>query len=100
VRCCSELIVEARCFGADSSLSSILQLDIARPRAGGSKGDKKEKKKNMGVGESFAFLARSTYIRCIATLVVSYGIAINIVEACAPLRLYLFPIIWQSTQRS
>ena len=44
-----------------------------------SKKEKKDKPK-MGVGESFAFLANSTYIRCIATLVVSYGIAINIVE--------------------
>ena len=41
---------------------------------------KKKSKPNMGVGESFAFLAGSTYIRCMATLVVCYGIAINIVE--------------------
>ena len=34
----------------------------------------------MGVGESFAFLASSSYIRDLATLVVAYGISINLVE--------------------
>jgi ATP:ADP antiporter, AAA family len=41
---------------------------------------KKKKKTNMSVGESFVFLAKSTYIRCMATLVVAYGISINLVE--------------------
>lgn len=40
----------------------------------------KKKKEKMSVGESFAFLAKSTYIRCLATLVVAYGISINLVE--------------------
>jgi ATP:ADP antiporter, AAA family len=41
---------------------------------------KQKDKPNMGIMESFKFLANSTYIRCMATLVVCYGIAINIVE--------------------
>ena len=40
---------------------------------------KKEKPK-MSLKESFAFLARSKYIGCLAILVIGYGIAINIVE--------------------
>lgn len=40
---------------------------------------KKEKPK-MGVMESFAYLAKSKYILSIAILVISYGIAINLVE--------------------
>lgn len=41
---------------------------------------KKKVKAKMGVGESFAFLAQSSYIRDMATLVVAYGISINLVE--------------------
>ena len=41
---------------------------------------KKKKKAKMSVGESFAFLAASRYIRDLATLVVAYGISINLVE--------------------
>eukprot|EP00520_Triparma_pacifica_P001144 CAMPEP_0118653020 /NCGR_PEP_ID=MMETSP0785-20121206/11619_1 /TAXON_ID=91992 /ORGANISM="Bolidomonas pacifica, Strain CCMP 1866" /LENGTH=561 /DNA_ID=CAMNT_0006545557 /DNA_START=38 /DNA_END=1723 /DNA_ORIENTATION=+ len=40
----------------------------------------KKKKAKMSMGESFKFLADSKYIRNLATLVVSYGMAINIVE--------------------
>lgn len=40
---------------------------------------KKEKPK-MGVFESFAFLAKSNYILCLAVLVIAYGICINLVE--------------------
>ncbi|KFM28405.1 ADP,ATP carrier protein 1, chloroplastic [Auxenochlorella protothecoides] len=40
----------------------------------------KKKKEPMSVGESFAFLAKSAYIRNLATLVVAYGISINLVE--------------------
>jgi len=40
---------------------------------------KKEKPK-MSLGESFAYLARSKYIGCLAILVIGYGIAINLVE--------------------
>mmetsp|Transcript_21540 Transcript_21540/g.59696 ORF Transcript_21540/g.59696 Transcript_21540/m.59696 type:complete len:586 (-) Transcript_21540:679-2436(-) len=45
-------------------------------------GDKKKKKSKakMSVGESFAFLAASPYIRDLALLVVAYGISINLVE--------------------
>ncbi|KAF6255763.1 TLC ATP/ADP transporter-domain-containing protein [Scenedesmus sp. NREL 46B-D3] len=41
---------------------------------------KKKKKAKMSVGESFTFLAGSRYIRDLATLVVAYGISINLVE--------------------
>jgi AAA family ATP:ADP antiporter len=40
---------------------------------------KKEKPK-MSLKESFAYLARSKYILCLAILVIGYGIAINLVE--------------------
>jgi ATP:ADP antiporter, AAA family len=40
---------------------------------------KKEKPK-MTLKESFAFLARSKYMGCLAILVIGYGIAINLVE--------------------
>ena len=41
---------------------------------------KSKMKANMSVGESFKFLAASPYIRDLATLVVAYGISINLVE--------------------
>jgi ATP:ADP antiporter, AAA family len=41
---------------------------------------KKAKKEPMGVGESFAILAKNPYIRDLAFLVVAYGISINLVE--------------------
>jgi len=41
---------------------------------------KKKKKSNMSIGESVRFLAGSSYIRNLATLVVCYGVAINVVE--------------------
>ena len=41
---------------------------------------KKKKKPSMGVRESFKYLAASPYIRSLAILVVSYGMAINLVE--------------------
>jgi len=41
---------------------------------------KKKNKEKMSVGESFAFLAKSSYIRDMALLVVAYGISINLVE--------------------
>lgn len=44
--------------------------------------DKKVKssKPKMGVLESFAYLARSKYILCIALIVIAYGVCINLVE--------------------
>lgn len=41
---------------------------------------KKKEKPKMSIKESFAFLAKSKYILCIATLVIAYGICINLVE--------------------
>lgn len=43
-------------------------------------GKKKKEKMKLSVGESFTFLAKSPYIRDLATLVVAYGISINLVE--------------------
>lgn len=43
------------------------------------KGPKKKKAK-MSIMESFAFLFTSKYILCLAVLVISYGISINLVE--------------------
>lgn len=40
----------------------------------------KKEKPSLSLKESFAYLARSKYILCIATLVLAYGIAINLVE--------------------
>ena len=41
---------------------------------------KKKKKPSMTIGESFRYLASSPYIRNLATLVIAYGMAINLVE--------------------
>lgn len=41
---------------------------------------KKKKKEKMGLGESFSYLAKSKYVLCLATLVIAYGICINLVE--------------------
>ncbi|MBN9377648.1 MAG: AAA family ATPase [Chlamydiales bacterium 38-26] len=40
----------------------------------------KKSKPKMGIFESFAYLAKSKYILCIAILVIAYGICINLVE--------------------
>lgn len=40
----------------------------------------KKAKPKMGILESFAFLAKSKYILCLAILVIAYGISINLVE--------------------
>lgn len=44
------------------------------------KASTKKKKEKMNVADSFKYLAASTYIRSMATLVVAYGISINLVE--------------------
>lgn len=41
---------------------------------------RKKQKTKMSMGESFKFLSSSPYIRDLATLVIGYGMAINIVE--------------------
>mgnify|MGYP003684213747 CR=1 FL=1 len=41
---------------------------------------KKKKKPNMSLRESAAYLSSSKYIRNLATLVIAYGMSINIVE--------------------
>ncbi len=40
----------------------------------------KKNKPKMTMMESFAFLAKSKYILCIATIVIAYGISINLIE--------------------
>ena len=62
---------------------AVLQkaADAAAPgAAAGGLAPKKKKKPSMGVRESVRYLAASPYIRNLATLVVSYGMAINLVE--------------------
>lgn len=49
------------------------------PQVGGAKKKKKEKV-SMPMGESISYLAKSRYVRDLATLVVAYGISINLVE--------------------
>eukprot|EP01025_Chloroclados_australasicus_P068832 TRINITY_DN95_c0_g1_i7.p1 TRINITY_DN95_c0_g1~~TRINITY_DN95_c0_g1_i7.p1 ORF type:complete len:365 (-),score=60.47 TRINITY_DN95_c0_g1_i7:391-1398(-) len=64
------------------ALYYLLQVTVVEkgilPGAGEKK--KKKKKAKMSVGESFVFLAKDSYIRDLATLVVAYGISINLVE--------------------
>ncbi len=40
----------------------------------------KKSKPKMGIMESFAYLAKSRYILCLALIVLSYGVAINLIE--------------------
>lgn len=40
----------------------------------------KKKKTKMSIGDSFKFIFTSKYILCLATLVIAYGISINLVE--------------------
>ena len=71
------------------ALREYLERSVAKKQAAAA--PKKKKKTQMGVGESFAFLAKSTYIRCMATLVVCYGICINLVEVTWKSKLKVCP---------
>ena len=44
----------------------------------------KKKKAKMTMGESFRYLSSSKYIRNMATLVIAYGMSINLVEVTKP----------------
>lgn len=44
------------------------------------KGPGKKKKPKLSMGESFKFIFTSKYLLCLATLVIAYGISINLVE--------------------
>lgn len=57
-----------------------IEAAAAKSGANAKKGGKNKMKENMSVGDSFKFLASSPYIRDLATLVVAYGISINLVE--------------------
>mmetsp|Transcript_9811 Transcript_9811/g.29226 ORF Transcript_9811/g.29226 Transcript_9811/m.29226 type:complete len:585 (+) Transcript_9811:33-1787(+) len=50
------------------------------PSPSGKLAPKKKKKPSMSIGESARHLASSAYIRSLATLVICYGMAINLVE--------------------
>jgi len=52
----------------------------AAKAAAGDAPKKKKKKVSMPMGESLKYLAESRYVRDLATLVVAYGISINLVE--------------------
>ncbi|GBG75503.1 hypothetical protein CBR_g20134 [Chara braunii] len=56
----------------------VLNTDASLPKPDAVK--RKKNKQKMGMGESFKFLVSSQYIRDLATLVVAYGISINLVE--------------------
>jgi len=58
----------------------VPNVEKAALAAGGAPKPKKKKGPPMSVAESFKFLAKSSYIRNLALLVVSYGISINLVE--------------------
>ncbi len=55
---------------------------LTDPRFMAKEGEKKKKKSKpkMGMLESFTYLAKSPYMLCLATLVMAYGISINVVE--------------------
>lgn len=55
-------------------------LSDARFYDSGEQTKKKKEKPKLGLKESFAYLAKSPYILCLCLLVISYGVAINIVE--------------------
>jgi len=60
---------------------NVAVLDKAEAAAAGAgKMAPKKKKPSMTFGESFKYLAASKYIRNLATLVVCYGMSINLVE--------------------
>ena len=67
-----------------------LERSVAKKKAAAA--PKKKKKAQMSVPESFAFLAKNTYIQCMATLVVCYGICINLVEVTWKSKLKVFSL--------
>lgn len=80
-------------------LREYLERSVAKKQAAAA--PKKKKKTQMGVAESFTFLANSTYIRCMATLVVCYGICINLVEVTWKSKLKVCScFVWQSIATS
>jgi ATP:ADP antiporter, AAA family len=62
------------------ALREYLESTVVKKLEGDLPKKKKKSKAKMGLAESFMFLAKSTYIRSMATLVVAYGISINLVE--------------------
>jgi ATP/ADP translocase len=52
----------------------------AAPAAAAAVGSKKLKKPKLGLRESFAVLSRSSYLGCLATMVLGYGLSINLTE--------------------
>jgi ATP/ADP translocase len=52
----------------------------AAPAATALAGNKKLKKPKLGLRESFAVLSRSPYLGCLATMVLGYGLSINLTE--------------------
>jgi len=70
-------------FGLLIALNYFLVNKFLLPKAKlptGAAPKKKKNKENMSVPESLKFLAGQRYIRDLATLVVAYGISINLVE--------------------
>jgi len=58
----------------------IPSLPVTKEAAAATEKKAKKKKVSMPMGESLKYLAESRYVRDLATLVVAYGISINLVE--------------------
>jgi ATP:ADP antiporter, AAA family len=67
---------------ATAASSSLLKRSAAAaaPPAAAVVGGKKLKKPKLGLRESFAVLSRSPYLGCLATMVLGYGLSINLTE--------------------
>jgi len=73
------LVAGTYAFMSNVVIPSLPASKAAAAAAAAGKGGKK-KKVSMPMGESLKYLAESRYVRDLATLVVAYGISINLVE--------------------
>lgn len=62
------------------SKEQIQQQEVASPEEITVHHGKKEKKKKLSFKESLIFIANSKYLLCLATMVISYNLVINLVE--------------------
>ncbi|GMI35771.1 hypothetical protein TeGR_g8730 [Tetraparma gracilis] len=78
-------IAIAACYHAGNKYIERTEPHLLAPKKPSSATSKAKKKEKMSMSESARFLASSPYLRLMATLVVSYGLSINLTE-----------IIWKS----
>ena len=63
------------------AINNVVLPSLPAAKAAAGEAPKKKKKKvSMPMGESLKYLAESRYVRDLATLVVAYGVSINLVE--------------------